>query len=88
LETLLARVFKRDQSVENKKDLIDRLKTSINEYNIALSTHNYIFVVNDDLNRALDEINQILDGNIPPQEDKIKLINELKDQIEEYLKVI
>ena len=88
LETLLSRVFKRDQAVENKKDLIDRLKTSIDEYNIALSTHNYIFVVNDDLNRALDEINQILDGNIPPQEDKIKLINELKDQIEEYLKVI
>jgi guanylate kinase len=88
LETLLDRVFKRDQNNIDKADLKDRLLTSINEYNTAINTKNYIFVVNDNLDKALIEINQILEGNIPSQEEKFKLIETLKKQIEDYLKTL
>lgn len=86
LNTLLNRVYKRDQNKIDKEDLKHRLQTSINEYDTALKSHNYIFVVNDDLNIAIEKINNILKGNVPSQVDEIKLIAELKKQIKDYLK--
>lgn len=85
LDALLSRIEKRDHNYSDKENIKERLISSLEEYSAALENNNYIYVINDNVNDALNEINEILDRKIPDQNPKIELIKNLKKQIEEHL---
>jgi len=85
LETLINRITKRDNHELNRDDLRERLNTSLEEYSYASDNPKYYFVINDNLDGAVREIEDYIDGKIKNQDHLKEHIENLKQQIRNYL---
>lgn len=72
-----------------KEEKIRRLNSAIVEFNTAINSGSYCFLINDDLPTAISKINQIIDTKLSDQDYQqagLELAKKLKAETEDYLK--